>query len=312
MRKLLMLSLVITAMNVNAQDVIVKKDGTTIMSKVLEVGTSEIKYKRYTYQDGPLFIINKSDVLSINYENGEKDLLSTVSEPSVQTPVVKKTNVAKEYRIEAGTLIPLQNVNYIRASQLQIGQTVNFRTSREIKVDDITVIPYGTPVKGKVYEAKKSSWFGTKGRLGVRINEIELLNGLTVPLTNGDIYVTGKNRTALSVILFLFVTWPACFICGSKAELPAGYEIVAHVANPVLFTEQDGRLKGKIVESLSYSPDTSSEQTPVVIYVKGGRKINALIASEDNKYIYYRKTSKPNGSLLKVSKNRVKDIVEIQ
>ena len=47
--------------------------------------------------------------------------------------------------------------------------------------------------------------------------------------TNGDVYVTGKNRTPTAVIAFLFV-WPCCFICGSKAEIPSGYEIQAAIA----------------------------------------------------------------------------------
>jgi hypothetical protein len=55
-------------------------------------------------------------------------------------------------------------------------------------------------------------------------------NGEVIPLTNGDVYVTGTNRTPLSVISFLFV-WPCCFICGSKAEIPSGYEIQANVAS---------------------------------------------------------------------------------
>lgn len=56
-----------------AQDVIVKRDGSTILSKVLEVNTSEIKYKKFSNQDGPTYTINKSEIMSINYENGEKD-----------------------------------------------------------------------------------------------------------------------------------------------------------------------------------------------------------------------------------------------
>ena len=81
-----------------------------------------------------------------------------------------------------------------------------------------------------VYEAKRSSWWGTKGRLGIKISEMFGPNGEMIPLMNGDVYVTGKNRTTLSVLLFCFVTIPACFICGSKAEIPNGYEIQANVA----------------------------------------------------------------------------------
>lgn len=140
------------------------------------------------------------------------------------------TFAQKEVTVKAGTLIPLQVVNPTKAADVKEGQKVAFRVSRDVNVDGVTAIPYGTTVNGTVYEAKKSSWWGTKGRLGIKINELITPNGEMVPLMNGDIYVTGKNRTALSVVLFALVVWPACFICGSKAEIPAGYEILANVA----------------------------------------------------------------------------------
>ena len=55
-------------------------------------------------------------------------------------------------------------------------------------------------------------------------------NGTVIPLQNGMVQIQGKNRTALSVVLFALVVWPACFICGSKAEMQAGYEIQVNVA----------------------------------------------------------------------------------
>ena len=62
-----------------AQDVIVKKDGTTILSKVLEISSTEIKYKKWSNQDGPMYSIDKSEVHSINYQNGEVKLMTTNS-----------------------------------------------------------------------------------------------------------------------------------------------------------------------------------------------------------------------------------------
>ena len=140
------------------------------------------------------------------------------------------TFAQKEVTVKAGTLVPLQIANPTKAADVKEGQKVAFRVSRDINVDGITAIPYGTTVNGTVYEAKKSSWWGTKGRLGIKISEMYGPNGEMIPLTNGDVYVTGKNRTALSVVLFALVVWPACFICGSKAEIPAGYEVQANVA----------------------------------------------------------------------------------
>lgn len=136
----------------------------------------------------------------------------------------------KEVTVKAGTLVPLQICNPTKAADVKVGQKVAFRVSRDINVEGTTAIPYGTIVNGIVYQAKKSSWWGTKGRLGIKINELVAPNGESIPLANGDVYVTGKNRTTLSVLLFTFVVWPACFICGSKAEIPAGYEVQANVA----------------------------------------------------------------------------------
>ena len=140
------------------------------------------------------------------------------------------TFAQKEVTVKAGTLVPLQVVNPVKAADVNVGQKVAFRVSRDINVDGVTAIAYGTTVNGTVYEAKKSSWWGTKGRLGIKITELYGPNGEMIPLTNGDVYVTGKNRTTLSVLLFCFVTIPACFICGSKAEIPTGYEIQTNVA----------------------------------------------------------------------------------
>lgn len=57
----------------NAQDVIVKNDGSTITSKVMEITGTEIKYKKYSNLKGPTYTINKTDVNYINYENGERE-----------------------------------------------------------------------------------------------------------------------------------------------------------------------------------------------------------------------------------------------
>jgi hypothetical protein len=59
-----------------AQDIITKKNGDDIKAKVLEVNQNEIKYKSFSNPDGPLFVIYKSDVLLIRYENGTKDIFS--------------------------------------------------------------------------------------------------------------------------------------------------------------------------------------------------------------------------------------------
>ena len=140
------------------------------------------------------------------------------------------TFAQKEVTIKAGTLIPFQSVNTVKAADVDEGQKLNFRVARDINVDGITAIPYGTMVNATVTKAKKSSWWVTRGRLAASITELVMPDGSVIPIQNGNFEIKGKNRTALSVVLFLFVTMPACAICGSKAEMPAGYEVVGNVA----------------------------------------------------------------------------------
>lgn len=60
--------------SVFAQDIIIKKDFSIIKSKVVEVASSIVKYKKYSNIDGPIYTIEAKDILAINYENGEKDV----------------------------------------------------------------------------------------------------------------------------------------------------------------------------------------------------------------------------------------------
>lgn len=70
---------------VQAQDVIVKRDGSTILSKVLEVNQNDIKYKKFSNQQGPTYTIDKAEVMSINYESGDKDTFDNVKPTQTTT-----------------------------------------------------------------------------------------------------------------------------------------------------------------------------------------------------------------------------------
>lgn len=82
---LLTLSLFCVSMVSLAQDIIVKKDGTTIKAKVERVTDSVIEYKKFSNLTGPTYSIKILDLLAINYENGETETFSnteTVTSPS--------------------------------------------------------------------------------------------------------------------------------------------------------------------------------------------------------------------------------------
>ena len=57
--------LTIGFLSVKAQDVITKKDKTTINAKILEIGLDEIKYVPADNQTGPVMNIDKTEVFKI-------------------------------------------------------------------------------------------------------------------------------------------------------------------------------------------------------------------------------------------------------
>ena len=74
MKKLLLsLSCLLISLCVYCQDIIVKKNTDELQVKILEVGINEIKYKNWNNQEGPTYVINKSDIFMIKYANGDKE-----------------------------------------------------------------------------------------------------------------------------------------------------------------------------------------------------------------------------------------------
>ena len=59
-----------------AQDKIYKTDNTIVQAKVLKITDSEIEYKKFSNPNGPSYLVSKSIVTMIQYENGEKETFS--------------------------------------------------------------------------------------------------------------------------------------------------------------------------------------------------------------------------------------------
>ncbi len=72
--------------NVNAQDTIYKRSGEIISAKILEISSTELKYKRFTLQDGPLFITDRNEIAKVKFFNGVVDSFA-ITKPIVNQPV---------------------------------------------------------------------------------------------------------------------------------------------------------------------------------------------------------------------------------
>lgn len=71
-----------------AQDQLFKKDNSKTDVKILEVTPNEIKYKLFTYQDGPTITVLKSEVALIIYQNGTHETFNTPPPAAQSQPVL--------------------------------------------------------------------------------------------------------------------------------------------------------------------------------------------------------------------------------
>jgi len=79
MKYILLFILFICSSNIiKAQDTLSMRSGENILVKVIEVGTTEVKYKKLDNLNGPIFSILKSDLLIVKYENGTKEDFSSI------------------------------------------------------------------------------------------------------------------------------------------------------------------------------------------------------------------------------------------
>lgn len=81
-----------------AQDVIVKRDGTEIKSKVIEISDLTLKYRLFQDSDGPIRNINKSDVFMIIYQNGTRENF----EKQQAKPIVKSDYLGRYFLVGVG------------------------------------------------------------------------------------------------------------------------------------------------------------------------------------------------------------------
>lgn len=85
MKKLMFLLVMsFCAVVVHAQDVIIKRDATKIEAVIQEVSKSEIRYKNYSNQSGPTFVLSTDEISSIIYSNGDVQVFEQKVEKPVQ------------------------------------------------------------------------------------------------------------------------------------------------------------------------------------------------------------------------------------
>lgn len=79
MKRIVLCIFLFTIVSTYAQDVIVLRDATEIESKVLEISETSVKYKKWGFQDGPIYTIGVEKIFYIKFDNGEKEVFNNTS-----------------------------------------------------------------------------------------------------------------------------------------------------------------------------------------------------------------------------------------
>jgi hypothetical protein len=87
--------LLVSAYTACSQDIIIKRDGSEISARIVEVGVSEIKYYKVG-TTSPVYAVKKAEVFMIRYENGNKDVFEK-EQTQTQAPIA--TSNPKTYSI---------------------------------------------------------------------------------------------------------------------------------------------------------------------------------------------------------------------
>lgn len=110
MKKIFLLMLFLCSMSVWAQDVIVKKDGSTVVCRILEVTKTEVIYKKWSDLQGSNYIVNQKDLTAIHHENGTKTTFDaapaapTETAPSANAQPMTDAELLKMAGVQDGTL----------------------------------------------------------------------------------------------------------------------------------------------------------------------------------------------------------------
>lgn len=117
MKQLFVMLLLLCSAVANAQDVIVKKDGSTIVCRVVELTSTEITYKKWNDLNGSNYVMNRADASVINYQNGKKVNLSEATNlytPNNQNDGVQQYNDRALLALDMASKDPYKKVKTLK------------------------------------------------------------------------------------------------------------------------------------------------------------------------------------------------------
>ena len=141
--------------------------------------------------------------------------------PVVHTAVITEKPTTNAV-LRAGTPVVLRMMEEITTKKkaAQVGQRFMMEVAEPIVVNNLTVVPSGTPAWGEITNVRNKGMWGKSGKLDARVLYLRI-NGRQIRLTGtfDDKGVTGTAGVVGAVVLVPVVGF---FVTGTSAVLPKG------------------------------------------------------------------------------------------
>ena len=216
MKRVLFIAFMLFGFYANAQDQIIKKDGSELNVQITEISDTTLKYKKEGLSVA--FSLDLSEVLLVTFENGERMTFSDVKSAKKEDEMVLLT---------AGTRVPVVLTETISSDKkggrkVETGEVIAFKVQIDITdIDGNVLIKQGTLVNGTITQSVKRKAAGTKGKLSFSVDFIKAVDGQSVPV-NLKYDFAGKSKTAVAVATGAVVAAPLLLIKGKPAILKEG------------------------------------------------------------------------------------------
>jgi hypothetical protein len=102
--------------------------------------------------------------------------------PLPKSPLPRPAPTGERITVPAGTRVGVNLENGISTASAKPGDSVYFRTSFPITINNKVVMPVGSYLRGEVSDAKRPGRIKGRGELRIRLNTLVLPNGYTVDL----------------------------------------------------------------------------------------------------------------------------------
>ncbi len=151
----------------------------------------------------------------------------------------EEANVTATLNIPDGTPVELRLAESICSSHAHKGDRLDFVVVRDVNVGGYTIVPAGSIAHGSVTEVKGKRFLGIGGRVSLKLDSVELVNGDKIKL-RANLNVKGGSHTklmaaAMVVTGFIFLPAAPVFLLtrGRDSTVVKSTEITAHTEGSV-------------------------------------------------------------------------------